>query len=167
MCNYARKQFKLTNFSGDIQIVGSAPGFPHGIIDDLPGLSKLAIEFDTGFHIDCCLGGFLVPFMERAGVPLPHTCDFRLPGVTSVSVDTHKYAFAPKGSSVIMYRSKAIRDYQYFVCTEWPGGFIFLCDVMYSHYPLITRRRVCLSFDGRVAPWSIDCRLLGNTPQVW
>ena len=111
--------------SNTILIVGSAPGFPHGIIDDLPGLSKLAQNYGVGFHVDCCLGGFLVPFMDRAGYSLPHPCDFRLEGATSISVDTHKYGFAPKGSSVIMYRSKEIRNYQYFVATEWPG-IVFL-----------------------------------------
>ena len=64
------------------------------------------------------------PFAEKAGYPLPHLVDFRLKGVTSISVDTHKYGFAPKGSSVIMYRSNDIRKFQYFVTTEWPGIFL-------------------------------------------
>ncbi|KAJ3299244.1 hypothetical protein HK104_009547 [Borealophlyctis nickersoniae] len=105
-----------------ILIAGSAPNFPHGIIDDIPALAALAKKNKIPMHVDCCLGGFLVPFMEKAGMPLPHYCDFRVDGVTSISVDTHKYGFAPKGSSVIMYRSKDIRNFQYFVTTEWPGG---------------------------------------------
>ncbi|KAI9099865.1 pyridoxal phosphate-dependent transferase [Phlyctochytrium arcticum] len=105
-----------------ILIAGSAPNFPHGIIDDIPALAKLAKKHNIGMHVDACLGGFLVPFMEKAGFPLEHPVDFRVDGVTSISVDTHKYGFAPKGSSVIMYRSKQYRDYQYFVTTEWPGG---------------------------------------------
>ncbi|KAJ3187039.1 hypothetical protein HDU85_007077 [Gaertneriomyces sp. JEL0708] len=105
-----------------IMLAGSAPNFPHGIIDDIPTLAALAKKHKIGMHVDCCLGGFIVPFMEKAGFPLDHPVDFRLEGVTSVSVDTHKYGFAPKGSSVIMYRSKEIRDYQYFVTTDWPGG---------------------------------------------
>ena len=109
----------LTPFS--IKIVGSAPGFPHGIIDDLPSLGQIAKKYKIGFHIDCCLGGFLVPFMDKAGFPLPHPCDFRVSGVTSISVDTHKYGFAPKGSSVIMYLNKELRNHQYFVLTDWPG----------------------------------------------
>ena len=104
-----------------ILLAGSAPNFPHGIIDDIPALAALAKKRRIGMHVDCCLGGFLVPFMEKAGMPLPHWCDFRVEGVTSISVDTHKYGFAPKGSSVIMYRSKEIRNYQYFITTEWPG----------------------------------------------
>ncbi|KNC99861.1 sphinganine-1-phosphate aldolase DPL1 [Spizellomyces punctatus DAOM BR117] len=105
-----------------IMLAGSAPNFPHGIVDDIPALAALAKKHKIGMHVDCCLGGFIVPFLEKAGYPLEHPCDFRVDGVTSISVDTHKYGFAPKGSSVIMYRSKDIRDHQYFVTTEWPGG---------------------------------------------
>ncbi|KAH9276757.1 hypothetical protein BASA83_000892 [Batrachochytrium salamandrivorans] len=105
-----------------IMIVGSTPGFPHGIVDDIPKLAMLAKKHKIGMHVDSCLGGFIVPFAEMAGFPLPHQCDFRIEGVTSISVDPHKYGFAPKGSSVILYRSKDIRKYQYFVQTTWPGG---------------------------------------------
>ncbi|KAI8591216.1 pyridoxal phosphate-dependent transferase [Geranomyces variabilis] len=105
-----------------IMLAGSAPNFPHGIVDDIPALARLAKKHGIGMHVDCCLGGFLVPFLEKAGFPLPHAVDFRVDGVTSISVDTHKYGFAPKGSSVVMYVRKEIRDYQYFVTTEWPGG---------------------------------------------
>jgi sphinganine-1-phosphate aldolase len=111
--------FSLLFFS---KIAGSAPNFPHGIIDDLPALSSLALKHNIPFHIDACLGGFLLPFTAAAGFPLPHPIDFTLPGVTSISVDTHKYGFAPKGSSVIMYRTPEIRDHQYFIVTDWPGG---------------------------------------------
>ncbi|KAJ1919577.1 Dihydrosphingosine phosphate lyase [Tieghemiomyces parasiticus] len=104
-----------------IMIVGSAPNFPHGIIDDLEALSALAVKHKIGFHVDSCLGGFLIPFMEQAGYPLP-LFDFRLPGVTSISCDTHKYGFAPKGSSVVMYRHNALRRAQYFVVPDWQGG---------------------------------------------
>ncbi|BGP33086.1 Dihydrosphingosine phosphate lyase [Rhodotorula toruloides] len=104
-----------------ILLVGSAPNFPDGAIDDIQALSDLAVKYRLGLHVDCCLGSFLVPFLERAGyqtVPF----DFRVPGVTSISCDVHKYAMAPKGASVIMYRSKALRKYQYEVITTWPGG---------------------------------------------
>ncbi|ORY89596.1 pyridoxal phosphate-dependent transferase [Leucosporidium creatinivorum] len=104
-----------------IMLVGSAPNFPDGAIDDIAGLSKLALKYNLALHVDCCLGSFLVPFLEKAGYP-SDPFDFRVPGVTSISCDTHKYGFAPKGSSVIMYRSKALRKYQYSVTTTWPGG---------------------------------------------
>ena len=103
------------------QIVGSAPNFPHGAVDDIQALAQIARRKNIGLHVDCCLGGFLVPFMEKAGFPMPPV-DFRVPGVTSISCDTHKYGFAPKGSSVVMYHSKNLRRYQYFVTTDWPGG---------------------------------------------
>lgn len=107
--------------SNTIMIVGSCPSFPHGIIDDIQALGKIAQRYNIGLHVDCCLGGFLVPFMEKAGFPLP-LFDFRVPGVTSISCDTHKYGFAPKGSSVVLYRNSELRHFQYFVAPDWPGG---------------------------------------------
>ncbi|ORX87269.1 PLP-dependent transferase [Basidiobolus meristosporus CBS 931.73] len=104
-----------------VMIVGSAIGFPHGIIDDVPELAKIAVKYNIPLHVDCCLGGFLLPFMEKAGFTIP-PFDFRVPGVTSISCDTHKYGFAPKGSSVIMYASKKTRQFQYFVAQSWTGG---------------------------------------------
>ncbi|CAG8467231.1 10551_t:CDS:2 [Dentiscutata heterogama] len=102
-------------------IAGSAPNFPHGIIDDIPTLAGIADKYNIGMHVDCCLGSFIVPFLEEAGFPA-QLFDFRIKGVTSISCDTHKYGFAPKGSSVIMYRSKALRRYQYFFAPDWTGG---------------------------------------------
>lgn len=111
---------KLIN-KNTVLLAGSAPNFPHGIIDDIEGLSKLALQHNIPLHVDACLGSFIVPFMEDAGFPLP-PFDFRLPGVTSISCDTHKYGFAPKGSSIIMYRNNELRNYQYFVTAQWTGG---------------------------------------------
>jgi len=107
--------------SNTIAIVGSAPAFPHGIIDDIQGLAAIARSHKIGLHVDSCLGGFLVPFMEKAGFPIA-PFDFSVQGVTSISCDTHKYGYAPKGSSVIMYSTKELRSYQYFVAPDWPGG---------------------------------------------
>ncbi len=104
-----------------ILIVGSAPTFPHGIIDPIEEMSELARERGIGFHTDACLGGFVLPWAERLGYPVPRF-DFRLPGVTSISVDTHKYGYAPKGTSVVLYRHPDLRRYQYFTATDWPGG---------------------------------------------
>ncbi|KAF2862592.1 PLP-dependent transferase [Piedraia hortae CBS 480.64] len=102
-------------------LVGSAPNFPHGIVDDVPALSRLAERSSTLLHVDCCLGSFIMPLLTTAGFPSPDF-DFRLPGVTSISVDTHKYGFAPKGNSVLLYRSAQLRKYQYYVCADWSGG---------------------------------------------
>jgi len=107
--------------SNTIALVGSAPGFPQGIIDPISELSALAVKHKLGLHVDCCLGSFLVPFAEKAGYKLP-LFDFRLPGVTSISCDTHKYGYAPKGTSVILYRSFELRHNQYFVSPQWMGG---------------------------------------------
>ncbi len=105
-------------------IVGSAPSFPHGVIDPIEELSELARERGVGFHTDACLGGFILPWAEELGYEVP-AFDFRLPGVTSISVDTHKYGYAPKGTSVILYRDRKLRHHQYFMTTEWPGGIYF------------------------------------------
>jgi len=104
-----------------IMLVGSAVNFPDGCMDDIVGLGKLAEKHKIGLHVDCCLGSFIVPFLEEAGFPVERF-DFRVPGVTSISCDTHKYGFAPKGSSVVMYRSAELRRFQYFVSPDWPGG---------------------------------------------
>ncbi len=104
-----------------IALVGSAPPFPHGIVDPIEELSELARQNELGFHTDACLGGFILPWAEKLGYEVP-TFDFRLPGVTSISVDTHKYGYAVKGTSVILYRGPELRHYQYFSVADWPGG---------------------------------------------
>ncbi|KAH6949906.1 pyridoxal phosphate-dependent transferase [Fusarium avenaceum] len=104
-----------------VLIVGSAPNFPHGIIDDIEALSKLALRKNIWLHVDCCLGSFLVPFLERAGFET-QLFDFRLKGVHSISCDTHKYGFAPKGNSTVLYRTADLRKFQYFVAPDWSGG---------------------------------------------
>jgi sphinganine-1-phosphate aldolase len=104
-----------------VLIVGSAPSFPHGVIDPIQELSELARSRGIGFHTDACLGGFLLPFAERLGHPVP-PFDFRLPGVSSMSADTHKFGYAAKGTSVVLYRGDELRHAQYFAFTDWPGG---------------------------------------------
>jgi len=111
---------RLVN-SNTVLLVGSAPNFPHGIIDDISGLSKIAVRYKIPLHVDCCLGSFLVPFLQQAGFET-QPFDFGVRGVTSISCDTHKYGFAPKGNSTILYRSSELRRYQYFVSAEWTGG---------------------------------------------
>ncbi|KAJ2309391.1 Dihydrosphingosine phosphate lyase [Coemansia sp. RSA 2705] len=107
--------------SDTVLIVGSSATYPHGVADDLVALNDLALKHKVGFHIDSCLGSFIMPFLKEAGFP-EVVCDFRLPGVTSISCDTHKYGFAPKGTSVVMYANKQLRHYQYFTIATWPGG---------------------------------------------
>ncbi|GBD09568.1 putative sphingosine-1-phosphate lyase [Candidatus Thermoflexus japonica] len=104
-----------------IVLVASAPSFPHGIIDPVPEIARLAQAHGIGCHVDACLGGFVLPWAERLGYPVP-PFDFRVRGVTSISVDPHKYGYAPKGISVILYRGRQLRRFQYFAATDWPGG---------------------------------------------
>jgi len=104
-----------------VAIVGSACQFAHGTVDPIEDMAKLALKRGIGLHVDCCLGGFLVPFMEKAGFQLP-PCDFRVKGVTSISCDPHKYGFAPKGSSVVMFSNRKLRHHMYCYLTEWTGG---------------------------------------------
>ena len=102
-------------------LVGSCPQFPHGSIDDIQSIAKLGVKYGIPVHVDACLGGFLVPFMNEAGYPVA-PFDFSVEGVTSISADTHKYGFAPKGSSVILYSKPIFRHYQWFTFSDWPGG---------------------------------------------
>jgi sphinganine-1-phosphate aldolase len=102
-------------------VVGSAPTFPHGVIDPIAEIAALAADRGAGCHVDACLGGFILPWAERLGYPVP-PFDFRLPGVTSMSADTHKYGYAAKGTSVVLYRGRELRGFQYYTVTDWPGG---------------------------------------------
>ncbi|OQS01465.1 sphingosine-1-phosphate lyase [Achlya hypogyna] len=104
-----------------IMLYSSAPNFPQGTIDDIEALSAIATQYGVGLHVDACLGGFVLPFARMLGVKLPKF-DFGLPGVTSMSCDTHKYGYASKGTSVVLYKNKAIRRFQYFAYSDWTGG---------------------------------------------
>lgn len=104
-----------------VLVVGSAPCYPYGVVDPIPELAALAQERGIGCHVDACVGGFFLPFMRRLGNEVP-PWDFSVSGVTSISADLHKYGYAARGSSTILYRSKEIRRYQFFTYADWPGG---------------------------------------------
>ncbi|KAI5689814.1 Pyridoxaldependent decarboxylase conserved domain [Leishmania braziliensis] len=104
-----------------IAIAASAPNFPHGVVDPIEEIAEIAYKHGIGMHVDCCLGGFIMPFLEKTGRAAP-VVDFRNRGVTSISCDTHKYGYAPKGTSTVMYRSKELRSFQFCCIAEWPGG---------------------------------------------
>jgi sphinganine-1-phosphate aldolase len=104
-----------------ILMVGSAPAYPHGVIDPIVELAEVAQEHHLLFHVDACVGGFMLPFIRRLGYPVPDF-DFSVPGVTSMSADLHKYGYAAKGASVVLYRNKELRRHQFFVYADWPGG---------------------------------------------
>ena len=103
-------------------VVGSAPNYPHGMVDPIPELAGLAAERGISFHTDSCLGGFMLPFYERLGEPVP-PFDFRVPGVTTMSADVHKYGYCVKGASVVLHRDERhLKKHQLFVYDRWPGG---------------------------------------------
>ncbi len=104
-----------------ILMVGSAPSYPQGVVDPIAELAPVAQERGLLFHVDACVGGFMLPFVRKLGYPVPDF-DFSVPGVTSISVDLHKYAYAAKGASVILYENKELRRHQFFVTTDWSGG---------------------------------------------
>ena len=104
-----------------ILVVGSAPAFPHGVVDPIGPLAALAAEHGILCHVDASVGGMMLPFLERLGHTIP-PWDFRVPGVTSISTDLHKYGYAAKGASAIVYGSRALRRFQFFVQPGWPGG---------------------------------------------
>ena len=104
-----------------ILIVGSAPDYPRGVVDPITELGELAKECGIGMHVDACLGGYMLPFVRKLGYDIPDF-DFSVPGVTSISADTHKYGYGPKGTSAILYRNDNYLKYQYSASIEWAGG---------------------------------------------
>ena len=104
-----------------VMIVGSAPPYPHGVMDPITDIAALATKKGVWCHVDACLGGFFLPFAEKLGRPIP-PWDFRVPGVTSISADLHKYGYAAKGASVVMYRNGSFRRHQFFTWGGWNGG---------------------------------------------
>lgn len=105
-----------------IALIGSASNYGYGTVDPMPQLSELAVEHGIGLHVDGCLGGFILPFGQELGYDQIPVFDFRLPGVTSISADTHKYGYALKGTSTLLFRDKEVRNSQYFFRTGWTGG---------------------------------------------
>ncbi len=101
--------------------MGSAFSYPHGVIDPIDRMAAIAANKGVWFHVDSCVGGFMLPFLEKLGYPIP-PFDFRVPGVTSMSADIHKYGYIAKGASTITYRNADLRKYQLFVYTDWNGG---------------------------------------------
>ncbi|MCS7086809.1 MAG: aminotransferase class V-fold PLP-dependent enzyme, partial [Bacteroidia bacterium] len=104
-----------------ILLVASAPCYPYGVMDPIAEIGALALEKNLLLHVDACVGGFMLPFIRKAGYEV-EAFDFSVPGVTSISADLHKYGYAAKGASVILYKNAELRKRQFFVYTEWPGG---------------------------------------------
>ncbi|MFB6319604.1 pyridoxal phosphate-dependent decarboxylase family protein [Saccharicrinis sp. FJH54] len=104
-----------------ILLTCSAPCFPYGVVDPVQDISEIARNKGLLCHVDACMGGYMLPFLEDLGFKIP-IFDFRIPGVTSISMDAHKYGYAPKGVSVILYRDHELRMKQFFIYTDWCGG---------------------------------------------
>jgi sphinganine-1-phosphate aldolase len=104
-----------------VLVVGSAPQYPQGVVDDIPAVAGLAAERGISCHVDACMGGFTLPFLAMEGL-FDTPFDFRVPGVTTISADVHKYGYTPKGVSVILHRDKVSRQRQTFLFDGWLGG---------------------------------------------
>ncbi len=103
-----------------ILIVGSAPSYAYGVIDPIESMAAIAKKHNVLFHTDACMGGFLLPLLRKLGKEVP-PFDFSVDGVTSISMDLHKYAYTPKGASVVLYKNKELRRYQIFSSAGWTG----------------------------------------------
>ena len=105
-----------------ILLVASAPQYPQGVIDDVPSIASLALEHGINCHVDACMGGVTLAYLARLGEPIP-PWNLAIEGVTSMSVDLHKFGYTSKGASVVMYANKMLRSFQGFVTDNWLGGF--------------------------------------------
>jgi sphinganine-1-phosphate aldolase len=104
-----------------VLVVASAPQYPQGVVDPVAAVAAIAEGRDISCHVDCCMGGITLPMLERLGHPV-EPFDFRVPGVTSISVDLHKYGYTAKGASVIIHRNRDLRRFHTFRTDDWLGG---------------------------------------------
>ena len=103
-----------------ILLVGSAPGYTHGVVDPIGEIAALALEKDLLCHVDACVGGIHLSYMRKLGFEVPDF-DLNVPGVTSLTTDLHKYGYAAKGASIVLYKNKELRRYQIWACSRWTG----------------------------------------------
>jgi len=114
--------FKAAITDNTIAMAGSAPTYPYGTIDDIPEMAAIAADAGIHFHTDACVGGFALPWLKKAGHPGIPDFDFSVPGVTTISADIHKYGFAARGTSLILYRDRDISKHAIFKLGTWTGG---------------------------------------------
>ncbi|HVL57403.1 MAG TPA: aminotransferase class V-fold PLP-dependent enzyme [Burkholderiaceae bacterium] len=107
--------------SNTIMLIGSAPAYPYGVMDPIPQLGAIAVRAGLWLHVDACVGGFIAPFARKLGVAMPDF-DFSVPGVRSISADLHKYGYAAKGASTVLYRDSASFAFQPYEFDDWPRG---------------------------------------------
>ena len=103
-----------------VLVAASAPSYAHGVVDPIEALAAEALPRGLRLHVDACIGGWVLPWAERLGHEVP-PWDFRVPGVTSISADLHKYAYTPKGVSLLLHATPYLRKSQYFASADWPG----------------------------------------------
>jgi len=115
------KKFKNAINRNTVMLAASAPQYVHGQIDPIEEIGQIALAKGIPFHVDSCIGGFVLPFMEELGHEVP-LFDFRVPGVTSISADLHKYGYTPKGASMLLYKDMSYMRHQFFISTGWSGG---------------------------------------------
>jgi len=108
--------------SNTVCLVASAPEYAFGNYEPVAELAAIAQAAGIGCHSDCCLGSYVNPFIKELGYDLPYEFDFSVPGVTSISCDPHKYAYGPKGCSLLLFADQRLREYQFFSNTVWNGG---------------------------------------------
>ncbi|MEM7436546.1 MAG: aspartate aminotransferase family protein, partial [Myxococcota bacterium] len=114
-------------------VVGSAICYPYGVVDPIGEIAAIAQARGILMHVDACLGGFMLPFVSELGYTVP-LWDFRVPGVTSISADIHKYGYAAKGASTVTYRDAELRKLQFYAFADWPGG-IYVTPTMAGARP--------------------------------
>ena len=124
------KHLKKAISSKTVLVVASAPQYPHGVVDDIPEIAKICRSYGVPLHVDSAIGGFVLPFLEMEGRAKFKPFDFRVPGVTSINADIHKYGYAPKGSSVLIFKNSTIRNHQFFAFSTWPGGIYLSPTIM-------------------------------------
>ncbi|ADB32467.1 Pyridoxal-dependent decarboxylase [Kribbella flavida DSM 17836] len=103
-----------------VLLVASAPSYAQGVVDPVPAIAAVAAERGVRCHVDACIGGWILPYLRLDGVEVPDF-DFAVPGVTSISVDLHKYGYTPKGASILLHRDASLRRSQFFASADWPG----------------------------------------------
>ena len=115
------KKIKNAITENTVLLIGSAPSYPQGVIDPIEAIGEIALQHDLLFHVDACIGGFILPFLQQLNYNIPNF-DFSIKGVTSISADIHKYGYAAKGASVILYKNSELRKHQFYTYTKWTGG---------------------------------------------
>lgn len=114
-----------------VLVVASAPSYPQGVLDPVEEIARIAASAGVPCHVDACVGGWILPWLRDTGRPVP-PFDLSVPGVTSLSCDLHKYGYAPKGASVVLFADEALRRHAYFASARWPGYTVINATVQSS-----------------------------------